>query len=245
MTREATARVRREEAEAPSVLSLALTPDAWKQEFAGLRIRDLEDGAPIYRRGDDVDCIYVVESGYVRLAAPGVRGREITSAILGARHVFGPGLDGAARAGESAFAKGPARVYRVPGAEFRRAIALGAPFATRSLRVVRARRQVLARRIENLAPLPAPQRVLATLAELLVHHGAPCGHGEAMHLRLSARELADLSGAILPQVRMTLGALRRRGFVRCTHDFICVSKLHVLLRLLRRRKLTSPNRPIG
>jgi CRP-like cAMP-binding protein len=242
---EATARIRREDVPPISNLALALSPGVWKQEFPGLRVRDLDDGAPIYRRGEAVDCVYVIESGYVRVTAPGGRGRDVTSAILSERHAFGPALEGTVRAGDSAFAKGPVRVYRVPGAEFRRAIALGSPFATRSLKIFRARQHVLARRLEHLAPLPAQQRVLATLAELLVHHGTPCGHGEVMHIRLGVRELADLAGAIQPQVRMTLSTLRQRGFVHSTHDFICVSKLQVLLRLLRRRRLLLPNRPIG
>lgn len=245
MTIEATARVRRAQAETPARLVTAFSPHAWKEAFPGLRVRDLDDGAPIYRRGDAVDCVYVIESGYVRVAVPGARGREVTSAILSARQAFGPVLQGVARATESAIARGPVRVYRVPGGEFRRALALGSPFAAQSLRLSRARQKMLARRIESLAPLPAPARVLATLAENLVHHGERCGHGQAMHVRLSARELADLAGAILPQVRMTLGVLRRRGFVRCTHDFICISKLDVLLRLLRRRRVSLPKRPIG
>lgn len=245
MTIEATAKARRIETETPSSLVPAFSPQAWKEEFPGLRVRDLDDGAPIYRRGDAVDCVYVIERGYVRVAVPGVLGREVTSAILSARQAFGPVLQGVARATESAIARGPVRVYRLPGGEFRRALALGSPFAAQSLHLSGARQRMLARRIESYAPLPAPERVLATLAELLVHHGEPCGHGEAMHLRLSTRELADLAGAIPPQVRMTLGALRRRGFARCTHDFICISKLGVLLRLLRRRRMSLPKRRLG
>src|SRR5690606_23280719 len=101
-----------------------------------------------------------------------------------------------------------------PGADFRRA--LGSPLADQIVRVARARERLLARRLARLATLPAPQRVLATLAELLVHHGTRCDHGEMIHLRLGAAELADMAGAIPPQARMTLSALRRRGFVRCT-----------------------------
>lgn len=245
MTSGATARVRIEEPEAAPSAPLDLSARAWKEAFPGLRVRDLADGAPVYRRGDDVDAVFVVESGYVRFCAAGPHGRERTSSLLSARQSFGPGLDGGARAADSAYAQGPVRVYRVPGAEFRRALALGSPFAHRALQIVRARDRMLARRMGDLARLPAPQRVLATLAELLVHHGAPCDHGAAIHVRLGARELADLAGALDPQVRMTLGTLRRRGFVRGARDHVCVSKLTVLLRFLRRQGRSRPTRPAG
>lgn len=245
MTLEAAARASRLEVAAAPAPALDLSPPAWKAAFPALRVRELDDGAPVYRQGEAVDAVFVLESGYVRLCAPGLRGREVTTGLRSARDAFGPGLPGARRAAESAYAKGPVRVYRVPGAEFRRALVLGSPFARQALRVARAREHMLARRLASLTPLPAPRRVAATLAELLVHHGAACHHGEAIHLPLDARELADLAGAIHPQVRMTLGALRRRGYLRGAHDFLCVRKLDVLLRLLRRRRAARSARPTG
>lgn len=164
----------------------------------------------------------------------------ITVALLGAGEPFGPGLTGGGPARESAVCRGPTRLYEVGLDDFHRLIHRRPELGDRLIHCLARRGEQMAERLERASSLPVWDRVVVTLLELVMRHGAACIHGHQVDVRLNPRELADLSASDEGQVLWVLNDLKWRRLVRYGQKHICVARLDGLKRVAFEARPPSP-----
>ena len=203
----------------------------WRMECAGLRIQVFNDGASIYRQDDELERVFVIIEGQVRLSRANRLRGDITIAFLGPDEPFGSGLTRRRHALESAICRGSTEVYEVATDEFQRLIALRRDLGADLTRRLAMREQRTADRLMRVASLPVRDRIIATLLDLMTHHGTVCQHGHEIDVRVTSRELADLSASGEDQVLWVLNDLEWRRIISYTQDRVCAARLYALDRV--------------
>ena len=141
-----------------SVQIFAETPDSVLAEIAAI-LKEVEfpDGGPIFAKGDNGDCLYMISHGRVR-----IHDGPLTLTTLGARDLFGElALLDAEPRSASATAEGPTLLLRVDQEAFYDLMADRIEVVRGILRVlcrrVRAKNEDRVQAAAPLVPAPAPQ----------------------------------------------------------------------------------------
>lgn len=192
----------------------------------------LSDGETLYREGDAYRnksaSIYLIESGYLKFERLSADGANAIIAILNRGQVFGPGLSGAGTAELTATAKGDARIRRYSEAAFQSLIDDNKRLAREVIAMLAERQAVSERRLRAMLALEVRERIVAILRELVGHYGGRCIHGHEVDVPLTHQEIAELVGASRPVVSAQLNAMRRKGLLSYTRDYICLNRLEAM-----------------
>jgi CRP/FNR family transcriptional regulator len=81
---------------------------------------------------------------------------------------------------------------------------------------------------EQMANLPATQRVVRQLLDLATHYGIPDGSVTHIGLHLTQDDLASLSGTTRETVNRVLSNLRDQGLIRVERARVSVLKMQQL-----------------
>lgn len=183
--------------------------------LAGARERRLAAGAPLFRRGDAGDGLFAVLEGSLSVGAVDVQGRELLLQVLGAPHWFGEItlFDDGPRT-HDVTARGEARLLQVPQAALQALLDADPRWWRHFGRLLAEKSRALMLGLEQLAALPAPQRVATRLLALSEGHGMLAEGQAQRRLALNQEQL----GAMLALSRQTVSEVLRdfeaRGWLR-------------------------------
>ena len=188
-------------------------------------------GDTLYTQGENLRAVFCVLEGQVTLARTSAQGASLTIAALAAGDLFGPALDGAAAAEDTARAKGPVVAWRAPLDEFQHLLLAHPALSLEVVAYLARRQRRLERRLEGLAFKGTEARLAEIFRELSGGFVTRCEHGFGQHLRLTQQELADLVGASRPVVSTILNRLRKQGVLGYNRDYVCVRRIEDLEQL--------------
>ena len=215
-------------------LLAGLPPGVLAQRCPSAAVVTFRHKAVLYGQGRRCRHVLFLCDGQVKLSRVDREGNALTVGLLTAGELFGPGLSDpqAGEAQETATAKGPVTVWRVPADEFH-ALLLGAPtVGLKVIELLSRRQRQLERRLAGFAFQRTDARLAETLRELSGGFDRRCEHGFGQHLRITQQELADLVGATRPVVSTLLNRLRDQGVLGYSRDYLCVRNIESIERLL-------------
>lgn len=219
---------------AECALLAGLSAEALAKRCPSAAVLTVRHKALLYSQGRRCRYLFCVCEGQVKLSRVDREGNELTVGLLSAGELFGPGLSDpqAGEAQETATAKGPLAVWRVPADEFH-ALLLAAPMlGVKVIEMLARRQRRLERRLAGFAFQRTDTRLAETLRELSGGFDRRCEHGFGQHLRITQQELADLVGATRPVVSTVLNRLRDEGVLGYSRDYLCVRNIESIERLL-------------
>ncbi len=202
---------------------LALGAERRDALLADARRRSVVRGDLIYTPGDPADCIYVVDSGRVKIVRTSASGAEAIVGIRNPGDLFGEltwMTDGARRT-TSAIALDPGDVCRVDSAAFERRLRADAVLAAQFARGIGQRLASLERELTELAGKSVPGRLVDVLGRLAAEHGVREDDGTLrIGLSLTHKDLADLIGTSRETLTKELSVLADVGLLRVAHRTI-------------------------
>ncbi len=177
----------------------------------------------LYTPGDAADCIFVVDSGRIKIVRTNPSGSESIVGIRNPGDLFGEltWMNDGARRSTSAIALDPGSVCRLDSARFERRlrddVVLSAAFARgMSLRLASVERE-----LTELAGKSVPGRLVDALGRLAADHGVREDDGTLrIALSLTHKDLADLIGTSRETLTKELSVLADVGLVRVAHRTI-------------------------
>jgi len=183
--------------------------------LAEARPLTLGAGEALFRRGDACDGLYAVLDGAVRIGAVDAAGRDLLLQVLSAPHWFGEiaVIDGGLRT-HDVNARGDCRLLRVPMAALHTLLAED-PLWWRHLgRLLAEKSRALLAGLEQIAALPAPQRIAQRLLALADGHGMLAPGVVQRRLALNQEQLGAMLALTRQTVSETLRDFEARGWVR-------------------------------
>jgi CRP-like cAMP-binding protein len=213
-------------------LLAAIPPAELQRDCPKARIATLQHRGTIYRQGEPARTVYCVLAGQVTLARVNPAGQILTTAVVIAGDFFGSALGGAAKAEDTAKAKGSVVVWRAPIDEFRSLLLHHPGAAVEFVSLLARRQRQMERRLEGFAFKRVEARLAETFRELSGGFAARCEHGFGQHLRLSQQELADMVGASRPVVSTILNRLRDKGVLGYNREYVCVRRIEDIENLI-------------
>jgi CRP-like cAMP-binding protein len=215
-----------------SPLFEGLDADAVAEILAAAAGRRVRAGAALFRQGDPVEALYLIESGRLKLSQLTVEGEEVTV------RTFGPG---AVVAGVALFERRNFPVTATALADCRilawpraRAVELAARHPQLRVNVVRTiadRMQESFSKIRELATESVGQRVARALLRLARENGRPVPGGVRIDQPLGRQELAELAGTSMFTTSRLVAAWARDGVLEVGRQRVVVRSLSRLAEL--------------
>jgi len=202
-------------------------------------IQEFGKGRVIYHPQQPSDRMYMVVLGRVKVTSTADDGYETIGRIVCAEGLFGEGVLVGGRASESAMALDRTLVMAWTRDEIEQQVdrepRLGIALAQYLVRQCLA----LQDRIESMAVLKTPERVMVGLAQLAGMLGAPLPDGAARIAMLTHQTIAEYVGTSREIVTFQMNRLRRLGMIRYTRRYIDVST-GAIEEALRQQGITVP-----
>jgi CRP-like cAMP-binding protein len=191
--------------------------------------------AVVYGQGNRCGSVFRIRDGQIKLAQVDGGGNELTTGLLAAGNMFGPGLADPreTEAQETATARGTASLWKVRADEWHALLVAVPTIGLGLLRAFADRQRQLERRLACMAFQRTETRLAETLRELSGGFDSRCAHGFGQHLRITQQELADLVGATRPVVSTILNRLRDQGILGYSREYLCVRDIDGIESLLR------------
>jgi CRP/FNR family transcriptional regulator, cyclic AMP receptor protein len=171
-------------------------------------------GARVFHEGDHSDACYVIRSGDLRVTREHPDGRAITLATLGAGDFFGElaMLDGEARSA-SVETLSDAELLALPAGDLRRLLADRPEISVKLIGALTRRLRETNERVARQSFQTVPSRVAGVLTQLIAEETAAEGP-QAVTIRMTQADLAQLAGTSRESVSRFLATLERAGVVR-------------------------------
>lgn len=165
-------------------------------------------GAAIYRQGDPIDRIYVIQSGTVKLQRQASSDQGFTLGYCSPGDIIGTSaLAGRSERYWTAEAVRAVAVWSIPQNEIDDISEQNAPFALQLGQLVHDRLVKIEDRLSDLAFGNTEQRLARTLLRLLSDLPDDKGAEVPVHVRINHRELASLVGSARPTASAALSTL--------------------------------------
>jgi CRP/FNR family transcriptional regulator, cyclic AMP receptor protein len=190
--------------------------------------RRYEHGEALIRQGEVRDCLFLIRSGAVRLAAVLPSGREVVVAVLGPGDLFGEAALLGHASPVDARALGAAVVQALPLPMIETVIRRRPEAASEIVRLLASRLHGTSAALQEALAHDVPTRVSSRLRDLAAAHGRAGGDGVRLSLPLTQEELARMVGATRETVNRVLRNLARRGLVRCDGHRYVITDLDAL-----------------
>jgi len=185
--------------------------------FANAKRTAVVRGDLIYTPLDPADCVYVVESGRVKIVRTNASGSESIVGIRNPGDVFGEltwMIPNAHRV-TSAIALDPGEVCRLDAGVFERRLQSDSVLAASFARGIAQRLSAVERELTELAGKSVPGRLVDVLGRLASEHGEIADDGTVrIALSLTHKDLADLIGTSRETLTKELSVLADVGLLR-------------------------------
>jgi CRP/FNR family cyclic AMP-dependent transcriptional regulator len=178
----------------------------------------------VYMVGDEIEAVYFIESGEVKLVMLSSEGKECTLAIHATGDIFGElCLSGLTGRQETAMAMEDTNLKRIPCDKFlerlsRDSLLIG---FVKYLAVRIADQQVV---IANLVTVDSEQRLGKTLLQLARKLGKKDPRSIRIELRISHEELASMVGTTRPRISMFMQRFRNLGLIEMSAEHHLIIK---------------------
>lgn len=193
--------------ELPSALRVAILGSA--------RVRMVDAGTLLARRGDTPSAWIGVARGALRLGSPLADGRAFTLDFIGPGQWFGDiALIDDRPLELDVVAQSAAKLLFVSKPDLQRLVTGFAELGPALLKLNCQRLRYMFRRFEEVQTLPLPQRLARQLQRLASQFGRPVDTGVSIGLALSQTDLAEIVGASRQRVNRTLRQMHVEGIVR-------------------------------
>ncbi len=177
----------------------------------------------LYTPDDEANCVYVVESGRVKIVRSNAAGLESIVGIRNPGDLFGElsWMAERARRTTSAIALDAGSVCRLDAAVFERRLLADAVVSASFARGLALRLATLERELTELAGKSVPGRLVDVLGRLAADHGMRERDGTLrIALSLTHKDLADLIGTSRETLTKELSVLADVGLLRVEHRTI-------------------------
>lgn len=179
------------------------------------RVRLVDAGTVLARRGDTASAWVGVARGALRLGTPLADGRDFTLDLVGPGQWFGDiALIDDRPLELDVLTHVPSKLLFVPKADLQRLVAEHDELGAGLLKLNCQRLRHMLRRFEELQTLSLPQRLARQLQRLAQQFGRPVGEGVRIDLSLSQTDLAAIVGGSRQRVNRTLRQMHLEGIVR-------------------------------
>lgn len=169
----------------------------------------------LFYQGDAGHCLYVVETGKVRIFVQGDDGQELSVTVCGTGDLVGEMsvIDELPRSA-SATAMERATVLRLSRERFREHVRKSSQLAFNMMKALSVRLRFSTRQLDSPSMASVPTRLARKLLELADQHGVTEGGETRIAMTLTQSELASLLGTTRESVNKALGQLKRQGLIR-------------------------------
>ena len=211
-----------------------LPPELTAELEARAVTRRFDDGAVIFRRGDDAHGLYGVRSGRVQVLGMGGEGRELVLTVLAPGEWFGELslFDGLPRTHDNV-AVGETELYFVPDRDFHALLRERPEFWPPFAELMSRRVRMLFTILEDAVLLDLPTRLAKRILELAGDHGTEQpGGGVAIDLHLPQEGLAAMVGATREAVGRHLKRFEREGWIELAYGRLVIRSRAGLASLL-------------
>jgi CRP/FNR family transcriptional regulator, cyclic AMP receptor protein len=176
--------------------------------------RSYPKGVRVFHEGDTSDACYIVRSGDLRVTREHSDGRAIALATLGPGDIFGElaMLDGGSRSA-SVETLSDCELVALPALDVRRVIATHGAMAAKLIVALTRRLRETNERVARQSFQTVPSRVAGVLSQLIAGEPIPVDR-EAITVRMTQADLAQLAGTSRESVSRFLAMLERAGVVR-------------------------------
>jgi CRP/FNR family transcriptional regulator, cyclic AMP receptor protein len=178
----------------------------------------------VYMVGDEIEMVYFIESGEVKLVMLSSEGKECTLAIHSAGDIFGElCLSGLKGRQETATVMEDTILKRIPCDKFLERLSRDALLVgfVKYLAVRIADQQVV---IANLVTVDSEQRLGKTLLQLARKLGKKDPRSIRIELRISHDELASMVGTTRPRISMFMQRFRNLGLIEMSVEHHLIIK---------------------
>lgn len=199
------------------------------------RIERHKAGHTIFLKGSPGHGMMAVLSGQVRISAPSPEGKEIVLNLVGPGEVFGEIalLDGHERTAD-AVAMNDCELLVLERRDFIPFLERHPEVCIRLMEVLCARLRRTSEQVEDVLFLELPARLAKMLLRLAKEHGHTTAAGQVIDLKLSQRELGNLTGATRESINKQLKEWERDGVLRLEGGAIVVTSASRLEALAER-----------
>lgn len=177
----------------------------------------------VFHEGDRGDACYIVRRGACRVTREHSDGRAITLANLGPGDIFGElaMLDGETRSA-SVEALEDTELVALPAGDMRALLRDHSEMAVKLVVALTRRLREANERISRQSFQTVPSRVAGVLAKLVSDSLDLSGSQDAVTVRMTQTDLAQLAGTSRESVSRFLATLERSGVVRCGRGRVTV-----------------------
>ncbi|GAC1524709.1 MAG: Crp/Fnr family transcriptional regulator [Vulcanimicrobiaceae bacterium] len=184
---------------------------------------DVTRGEFLYTPGDAASCVFVVESGRVKIVRSNASGSESIIGVRNPGDLFGEltWMSDGARRTSSAIALDPGTVARLDSDIFERRLRADVVLSAAFARGMSQQLAAVERELTELAGKSVPGRLVDALGRLAADHGVRESDGTLrIALSLTHKDLADLIGTSRETLTKELSVLADVGLVRVAHRTI-------------------------
>lgn len=206
--------------------------DSLQHETKNSHAIHLSKNHHVYTIGDEIELVYFIESGKVKLVMTSPEGRECMLAIHAAGDIFGElCLSGLGARLETATAMDDTVLKQLPCDKFLERLAKDSLLEgfIKYLTVRVADQQEV---IANLVTVDSEQRLGKTLLQLARKLGKKDPRSIRIELRISHEELASMVGTTRPRISMFMQRFRNLGLIELSEEHHLIVKEHTLMTYL-------------
>ncbi len=204
----------RRQALARTQIFQSLPPAEIDAILARAMTRRIVRGEVIRRRGDPGTGMVVIVSGRVRISLVSEDGREVTLTMLGPGEVLGEMtlLDGGESSAD-ATAQEDCVLLMIERTQFLRLLRANSDLCLHLLAVLNRRLRETNAALEDMALLDLPTRLGRLLLRLSGNHGVAGPKGTRIEIKLSQKDLSNLTGASREKVNRQLRQWEEAGII--------------------------------
>ncbi len=206
--------------------------DSLQRETRNSRAIHLAKNHNVYGVGDEIELVYFIESGKVKLVMASPEGKECMLAIHAAGDIFGElCLSGLGERAETATAMDDTVLKQLPCNKFLERLAKDSLLEgfIKYLAVRVADQQEV---IANLVTVDSEQRLGQTLLRLARKLGKKDPRSIRIELRISHEELAKMVGTTRPRISVFMQRFRNLDLIELSEEHHLIIKEHKLMAYL-------------
>lgn len=206
--------------------------DSLRLETRNSRAIHIKKNANVYMAGDDINMVYFIESGEVKLSMLSSEGKECLLAIHGAGDIFGElCMSGLAGRSETAIAMEETQLKQIPCEQFLNRLATDS-LLVGFIKYLTVRVSDQQEVIANLVTVDSEQRLGQTLLQIARKHGKKDPRSIRIELRITHEELGKMVGTTRPRISLFMQRFHHLGLIETSAEHHLIVKERKLVAYL-------------